>query len=185
MTEPLYAVLECPECGEQYIISAPADSPSETATLFSDGFFIEDGNTHWRTPLIIGCVTCELGFMPEKGKQIATGSLDELLEKFPDIKKAMPPTAGTLVLDLRSRMKMETDEETAIRREFWYAARHTEKGQGLLQRNNKFKDFYNQNIEKLIEIMPAKNEHGLLIKAELFRQTGRFQEAIEMLYNTT
>jgi hypothetical protein len=184
MTKPQYAVLECPECGEQYIISAATDSPSETATLFSDGFYTENVDTRWRTPLIIGCVTCELGFMPEKGKQIATGTLDELLEKFPAIKKAMPPAAGTLVLDLRARKNMETVEETAIRREFWYAALHTEKGQGLLQRNKKFKAFYNQNIEKLIEIIPTKNDAGLLLKGELLRQNGCFDKALAVLQKT-
>jgi hypothetical protein len=90
----------------------------------------------------------------------------------------MPPTAGTLVLDLRARLKMNPDEEIAIRRELWYAALHTEKGRGLLERNKKFGAFFNQNIEKLIEIMPTKNEHGLLLKAELFRQSGKFKEAI-------
>ncbi|HKK80816.1 MAG TPA: hypothetical protein VJ909_01125 [Prolixibacteraceae bacterium] len=184
-TPPAYAVLECPECGEQYIISAPTDSPSETAILFSDGFYIENDDMHWRTPLIIGCITCELGFRPEKGKQVATGTFDELLEKFPGIKKAIPPAAGTLVLDLRARMKMEASEEVAIRREFWYAAQHTDKGRALLQRNKKFGVFYIQNLSKLIEIISTKNEAELLIKAELLRQSEKYNEAILMLQNIT
>ncbi|MDA3879375.1 MAG: hypothetical protein PF436_03210 [Prolixibacteraceae bacterium] len=180
MTEPQYAVLECPECGEQYIISSPTDSPSETATLFSDGYFIEDGNIHWRTPLVIGCVTCELGFMPVKGKQIAFGTLDELLEKFPNIKKAMAPTAGTLVLDLRARLHMELDEEVAIRRELWYASQHTSKGCELLERNKKFEAFYQQNLLRLIECVQLP-----VLKAELNRQAGMFDQCLNCLENET
>lgn len=175
-----YAVLECPECGEQYIVSPRGNFPSETATLFSDGFFIENGDMHWRTPLIIGCVTCELGFMPRDGKVIAKGSLHELLEKFPGIKKATPPAAGALVLDLRARTKISESEEMAIRRELWHATLHTEKGRALLQRNKKFVAFFHQNLLRLIN-----NVSDTLLQAEIYRQTGAFDQCLDLLQNET
>ncbi|MBN1767443.1 MAG: hypothetical protein JXR50_13200 [Prolixibacteraceae bacterium] len=173
-----YTVLECPECGEQYIVSPRGNLPSEAATLFSDGFFIENDDSNWRTPLIIGCVTCELGFMPQAGKVIAKGSLYELLEKYPGIKKATPPTAGALVLDLRARTKISESEEIAIRRELWYAALHTEKGRALLQCNKKFVAFFHQNLMRLINRVS-----DTLLQAEIYRQTGAFDQCLDLLQN--
>ena len=105
-------VLECPECGEKYLVSRYSNLPSEKAILFSDGFFIDDLN--WRTPLIIGCVTCELGFFPQNGKIVAEPDWDEFYTVWSEIKKAQPPTPGALALELRARKKMTLFEEVAL-----------------------------------------------------------------------
>ncbi len=147
-------VLECPECGEQYLISQNIQ-PSEEAMLFSDGFFT-DTNT-WRTPRIIGCVTCELGFFPAAGKLIATPNWSDFNAKWSHLKKASPPTAGALVLELRVRKNLNIDQEIAIRTELWYATNHTTKGQELLSKNEKFKAFCIQSLNKLETLIQPVN----------------------------
>lgn len=174
-------VLECPECGEHYLISRTSALPSERANLYSDGFFIDQ--IHWRTPLIIGCVTCELGFFPEKGKLIAEPDWDEFNEKWCDIKKAEAPTAGSLALELRARRNMNTSEELALRREFWYAGTHSETGRLLMSRNKKFEQFWLSSLVQLEVMTGTESNEALLLKAEMNRQLGRFDQCIELLKN--
>lgn len=99
-------ILECPDCGEIYFIGNPLNNkPSEKRITFSDGFFIDDLNP--RIPGIIGCITCELGFFTENGKTVANPTWYEFNQKWKHIKRAEPPTAGNLALELRTRRKMD------------------------------------------------------------------------------
>lgn len=172
-------VLECPECGEKYLIFRESYTPSENATLFSDGYFIDDLN--WRTPKIIGCVTCELGFFPEKGKIIAEPGWDEFHEKWTHIKKAEPPTAGSLALELRARKNIDPIAELAIRLEFWYSGNHSETGRLLLAKNEKFRIFWNESLIRLEELLSPNLEDQLLVKAEINRQLKNFDQCISLL----
>jgi hypothetical protein len=172
-------VIECPECGERYLISRESSTPSEEATVFSDGFFIDE--TNWRTPAIIGCVTCELGFFPNKGKLIAEPDWDEFNSKWSHIKKVEPPTAGSLALELRARKNMEPFAELAIRKEFWYAGIHAETGRMLMEKNEKFRNFWIDSRNKLEALITTNDEESILMKAEIRRQTGRFESCMALL----
>lgn len=172
-------VLECPDCGEKYLVSRNFNSPSERATVFSDGFFIDDLN--WRTPLIIGCVTCELGFFPQNGKIVAEPNWDEFYTVWSEIKKAQPPTPGALALELRARKKMTLEEEVALRTAFWYAGNHTETGRLMLTKNEKFKKFWIENLTILEQIIPTDSMENQLIKAEINRNLGHFEHSLSLL----
>lgn len=173
-------VVECPECGEKYLISRESYTPSENATVYSDGYFMDSVN--WRTPFIIGCVTCELGFFPENGKVIAEpATWEEFNENWAHIKKAEPPTAGSLALELRARKNMEHDAELALRKEFWYSGNHSETGRMLMEKNPKFKKFWMESLEKLENLLSATDERERLLKAEINRQLGNFDRVIQLL----
>jgi len=175
-------VLECPECGEKYLISRESFNPSENATIFSDGYFIDEIN--WRTPSVIGCVTCELGFFPQNGKVIAEPDWDDFNENWAHIKKAEPPTAGSLALELRARRNMNIETEKALRIEFWYAGRHSETGRILFSKNEKFKKFWTESLIRLEEILSVEFENELLLKAEINRQLMQFEKCVELLSNS-
>lgn len=172
-------VLECPECGEKYLVSNESNLPSENIILFSDGFYIDE--QIWRTPGIIGCVTCELGFFPQNGKIIATPDWDEFYKEWAHVKMASPPTAGALALELRTRRKMSIDVEKTIRKELWYAANHTEVGKALLLNNEKFKNFWISSLTRLEEIFESYNSDEITIKAEINRNLGRFDTCLSLL----
>lgn len=173
-------VLECPECGEKYLVSRESYTPSEHATVYSDGYFMDSVN--WRTPLIIGCVTCELGFFPETGKVIAEpATWEEFNENWSHIKKAEPPTAGSLALELRARRKMKPAEELALRKEFWYSGNHSETGRMLMKKNPKFKKYWIESLEILETLLSENDEKELLLKAEINRQLGNFEKTIQLL----
>lgn len=171
-------VLECPDCGEKYLVSRNIN-PSEKATLFSDGFIIDDLN--WRTPLIIGCVTCELGFFPQNGKVVAEPDWDEFYTVWSEIKKAQPPAPGALALELRARKKMILVEEVALRTEFWYAGNHSEAGRLMLMKNEKFKKFWIESLTSLEQIIPTDSMDSQLIKAEINRNLGHFERSLSLL----
>jgi hypothetical protein len=172
-------VLECPECGEKYLVSQQSETPSEKATLYSDGFFVDDIN--WRTPLIIGCVTCELGFFTEQGKLIAEPGWDEFQEQWGNIKKAEPPTAGALALELRVRKNMGLKNEIALRTEFWFAGNHTETGRLLKHKNDKFKKFWLESLSILESIIVDTSGDDLILKAEMNRHLGNFDKCVAIL----
>lgn len=172
-------VLECPECGEKYLITNESNKPSEKAIFFSDGFYIDEQS--WRTPGIIGCVTCELGFLPQTGKIVATPDWDEFYKNWSHIKKAEPPTAGALALELRTRRNMTTETEKIIRKEFWYAVNHTETGRMLLANNEKFKNFWVNSLIRYEEILDLNNLEEKNIKAEINRNLGRFETCLYLL----
>jgi hypothetical protein len=172
-------VLECPECGEKYLVSNESNIPSESATFFSDGFFID--KEIWRTPGIIGCVTCELGFFPDNGKLIASPDWDEFYLKWAHLKKAEPPSAGALALELRSRRKMDVETEKIIRKEFWYAANHYETGRILLANNEKFYNFWMSSLNRFEELLDINNSEQRIIKAEINRNLNRFETCLSLL----
>jgi hypothetical protein len=140
-------VLECPECGERYLISNPQNKPSGKAIVYSDGFFFDELNR--RTPFVIGCVTCELGFFPESGKLIAEPTWDQVFSIWGNVKWAQPPTPSQLALELRVRKHLPVEQEIALRKEFWYAGNHSTNGVKLLKQNSKFNDFWYESIFRL------------------------------------
>lgn len=172
-------VLECPECGEKYLISRQSENPSEKAIRFSDGFYVDQIN--WRTPMIIGCITCELGFFPENGKLIAEPDWDEFQHYWSDLKKAEPPTAGALAIELRVRKKLLPEKELALRTEFWYAGNHSELGRMLKLKNEKFRNYWTESLVQLERIIPDASEDSLLLKAEINRQLGEFDKCITLI----
>ena len=172
-------VLECPECGEKYLVANEANLLSEKAILYSDGFYIDE--QLWRTPGIIGCVTCELGFCPVKGKIIATPTWDEFYQKWSHLKKAEPPAAGALALELRARRNMDIETEKLIRKEFWYAANHTETGRMLMANNEKFRNFWISSLVRFEEILDSNNPEERITKAEVNRNLGRFETCFSNL----
>ncbi|MBN1926494.1 MAG: hypothetical protein JW798_11720 [Prolixibacteraceae bacterium] len=177
-------ILECPDCGEVYVVSNPLNNkPSEKRIAFSDGFFIDELNP--RVPGIIGCVTCELGFFPENGKLIASPEWEEFHEKWAHLKRAAPPSAGNLALELRIRRKMDEKTEKIILKEFWYAGNHSDAGRKLLQKNEKFKKFWAKSLERFEELLNAENNYERILKAELNRQFGRFDECLMLLSSFT
>ena len=171
-------VLECPECREKYLVIDEPNLPSENAICFSDGFYYDEQT--WRTPGIIGCVTCELGFFPKNGKVIATPDWDDFYENWFHIKKAEPPTAGSLALELRARKKIDPVSEKIIRKEFWYSVNHTETGKVLFSRNTKFRDFWMESLTRLEKIMSPDIDVEKIIKAEINRNLGRFDICLEL-----
>lgn len=175
-------VMECPECGEQYLVSQNDNQPSEKAVRFSDGFFIDEIN--WRTPSIIGCVTCELGFFPQNGKVIARPGWDEFNQKWSQINKAAPPIAGALALELRVRKNILLQHEINLRKELWYSGNHSEKGKLMLTQNEKFNQFWRQNLNALEKLLNVSIEDELLLKAEINRHLARFEMTINLLENT-
>jgi hypothetical protein len=181
MQQPLFPpiVLECPECGEKYLVSSETNQPSENRITFSDDFYIDE--QIWRTPGIIGCVTCELGFLPQKGKIIASPDWDDFYQNWSQIKKAEPPTAGALTLELRTRRNMDIETEKLIRKEFWYAANHTEIGRALMANNEKFKKFWINSLVRYEELLDFNNPDEKIIKAEINRNLGRFNNCLSLL----
>ncbi|HKM94325.1 MAG TPA: hypothetical protein VJY41_11785 [Prolixibacteraceae bacterium] len=172
-------IMECPECGEQYLVSQYDNQPSEKAVRFSDGFFIDEIN--WRTPSVIGCVTCELGFFTQNGKVIARPGWDEFNQKWPQLKKATPPHAGALALELRVRKNIPLQHEINLRKEFWYSGNHTEKGKFMLAQNEKFNHFWIQSLDALEKLLNVNIEGELLLKAEINRHLARFEMATTLL----
>ena len=172
-------VLECPECGEKYLVSNESNLLSDKAILFSDGFYIDEQT--WRTPGIIGCVTCELGFFPQKGKIIAKPNWEEYYQNWAHLKKAEPPTAGALALELRARRNMNIETEKIIRKEFWYAANHTETGRALFANNEKFRNYWISSLIRFEELLDNNNPDEIIIKAETNRNLGRFETCISLL----
>jgi len=178
-----WIVLECPDCGEQYSVFSDPEIPSEKRMLYSDGFFWDP--IHWRTPRIIGCVTCESGFFPEKGKMIASIPIGEVTGKWTKLKRAEPPKAGNLALELRIRKKIEPENEKNIRIEFWYAVNHSDEGRQRFDTNERFRNFWLESLEKLEALLSAEKSEDRLLKAEVNRQLGRFEDCILLLASET
>jgi hypothetical protein len=172
-------VVECPSCGERYLISHEQNSLSEKAIFYSDCFYSDEFN--WRTPEIIGCVTCELGFLPQAGKIIATPDWNDFYKNWSHLKQAQPPTAGALVLELRARRNMEPAIEKILRKELLYSGLHTEAGRALLANNMKFKSFWFASLERFEELLVLNTEEERMLKAEVNRQLGRFEQCLSII----
>jgi len=170
-------VIECPTCGEKYLLSR--NLPSEKATFFSDGFFIDEEN--WRTPGLIACVTCELGFYSENGKIVAEPDWNDFQKYWSHLKKAEAPSASALILELRTRRKMDLKQEKIIRQELWYSVNHTEMAQRLIAQNPRFQAFCIDNLHRLENLFSEENLEELLLKAELNRQLGNSEKCIDLL----
>lgn len=172
-------VIECPECGEKYLIFEGEIPFSEQAKRYTDGYTTD--TQAWRTPGIIGCVTCELGFFPEKGKLVARPTWDEFNENWCQLKKAEPPSAGSLAIELRVRKNMTREIELTLRRELWYAANHTENGRLLLEKNERFKAFFQDSLQQMALLLDENIESERILKAEALRHLGQFNEALNLL----
>jgi len=172
-------VMECPTCGEKYLVSREPVIATDKRVLFSDCYFTDDQN--WRTPGIIGCVTCELGFITQNGKVVATPNWEDFYQNWSHIKQAQPPAPGALALELRARKNMNEEIEKIIRKEFWYSANHTETGRALMDNNIKFKNYWLSSLERYEEMLDVSNIDERILKAEINRQLGRFEQCLAII----
>jgi hypothetical protein len=112
---------------------------------------------------------------------IAQPDWETFYAKWSHLKKAEPPAAGALALEIRVRKVMTPETETVIRKELWYAGNHTGSGKHLRINNPKFNLFWLENLKRLEEIHPDINFDDRLLKAEMNRQLGNMETCLLLL----
>ena len=71
--------------------------------------------------------------------------------------------------------------EKILRKELWYSTSHTTAGKNLLENNAKFRNFWNESIVRLESLFDCSKPDEVLLKAEINRQLGRFDQSLELL----
>jgi hypothetical protein len=175
-------IIECPECGEKYLLPFNDKIRSSEAIIYTDGYYSDPIN--WRTPGIIGCTTCELGFFPSKGKLVAQPNPDEFIKKWAHLPKAIPPKAGSMAMELRIRKTMDLFTEKTLRKEFWYAGNHYPDGLKLNGQNEKFRKFWIESLQCFESILDENIEDERILKAEANRNLGNYEKCINLLIHS-
>ena len=178
-------VIECPHCRSLSKLFSLTSGNTFGATLWSDGY--QDAPMLPRPPVVTRCHNCSGYFWVRDAKEV--GEIDPF-----ERKKGASDTAWEEALSIRELTESEyyeaieaglastSENETQIRTLAWWRANDTdrieEKGSRKLEQSNPQKT---ANLILLFDVMKDDSAEGQLMKAEVARQLGRFDDAITLL----
>lgn len=186
---PVIHVVRCPDSNELIKFFYP-ELGLPTASIWSDGYADQE-SMYLMTPLI---TKCEHGkyFWIKEASLVGVISFIRLTgEVYPEAWNTTKFTNNLSESDyleaIDNGLGTTIEKEIYLRKQAWHAANHT-------ATNNRKKSaeknpFFHSssaktNLEKLIPLLNSSNWLDRLLKAEVFRELGRFDEALAIIEKT-
>jgi hypothetical protein len=173
-------VLQCPSCGAKYL----------KQTLISGntfgGMFFSDGNHHFpmlpHQPQFICCGNCHAFFwlkdVPSKEHQrnYEPGGYNE----DDDLPYVHSPSAAEFEGAIAKNLFRDAEEEEYLRMQLWWHLNNKFRS-GQYRIEEELPLSYDENLTKLLVLRQASNPDDFLTLAEINREMGLFEEALELL----
>lgn len=179
MTSYRVDIADCPNCGNRITVWVVASCNTIGATIFTDGFV--DAPMYDESGAILECPECETVFW--RTDMAVSSSVRD--SKFcSDTENRKHPIARKPELErypglVEERPWRSDKEEAYIRLRAWWAWNHA---LGEDARSNKeFPPAAISNCERLLELIDDGKDDGAIMRAEINRELGRFQECLSLL----
>ena len=197
--------LTCPHCGQRYSHDTMLSGNTCYATFYSDRCF--DASMWYEEVVIIQCFRCKRfvwvrnmkEYVPQRGiRRFMLEFVDFLclgLSVF--VPKTKPLTLQKLVEALASNVAEDRADERYLRfslwhlfndrvRNKWFEFKRTPEAKALkLWKNEEEKRLWNENLRSLFDLLDVSEANDRLVQAEICREQGEFDRAVEILDGIT
>lgn len=186
MHDPVF-IVECPTCSQKYRYVRRDYNTASVGKLWSDGY--RETDLLPGIPLMTCCDECldifrispsdELltsGIQGFESDYRATGMVND--DEIPVVRRL---TAEEYAEVLAKRKYKNQEEERYLRMHLWWSINHYVRDGDKIDISQYLKTILEENLETLIYKTPPDNPENLLILAELHREMGQFNEALQYL----
>lgn len=176
-------VLECPHCKTPVVIFTLASGNTSDARIWTDGKIIAPMLPS--LPAVTRCKKCALFFWIHEARKIGEIPLwgayrENIPASWKDAGRVGELSELEYLDALASGAAKNRDQELYLRMEAWRAGndpqRFCEKEEPFIR-----SDVSNKNLLQLGTMLDEKKVNERIIKAEVMRQMGRFEESIRLL----
>ena len=179
MTFPLIATERCPNCGCEFIVGTFASCNTFGVTFYTDGFV--DGPMYEEDSALLVYPECDTLFWWEDTPPLESTTDTEY---FPESDQRSLPVAGKIQGHhyedaICKSLWKNNSQEKCIRIKSWWLFNNN-------YRNNAAQEFnlppeQKANLQRLLHLLDTNDPNDLLMKAEVFRTLGRFNECLKEL----
>ncbi len=184
-------IIKCPHCGQHAKRETLLSSNTFGASLWSDCKQIAP--MHPEFPKIVLCSQCNQFYWVEDAKEVDSiwykyrTEFVEKEKKWAAISFIDFPTYQEYQKSLDSDAIRNRTEEIYVRVQLWWLFNDHFRGNNSLINlfPNRYSNFNKVNIEKLFHLLDKKSTTELLMKAEILRNQGRFDDSRILLESIT
>jgi len=175
MTPGPTIIKRCSACRGSVAERTVASSNTFGATQWTDGK--REAPMQPETPKLVRCPHCQTLQWIAELDQIGSMSKWESLDVFPGAKDHEAPSPDDLFA-LVDQNILDPDKQRYVRMRAWWAGND---GRRSEPDGKPLSDRERWNLEALAATLPGEVDDALLLKAEVLRELGRFDEACELL----
>lgn len=172
----------CALCGNHFLEDTVTSGNTFDACIWTDGKM--DAPSLPDRPWLVKCPHCDaLLWVDEQEKVgeyppiVSERDLFDRASKFPGINSVITPTCEDYESFLENDIKDRAKERYARLRAWWSGNDQRRKG----QTTDSLSSFEIQNMLALASLLNESDDNDRLMKAEIFRELGKFSEAEELL----
>jgi hypothetical protein len=176
-------VLSCPSCGALSSLQTLLSGNTFGATVWTDGRMIAPMLP--KTPKITRCHQCKDFFWVEDAEEVGkTGYGVLATDQEPEwrlLPKVRALDEDEFYLAIEAGLGSNTTREFNLRLESWWNSNDRLRGNDEATDSSKLPEVKRLNMERLLDLLANRGDDDevLLFSAELYRELGRFDEAIK------
>ena len=185
---PIPVPLVCPHCGQRYSHGTVLSGNTGGATFYSDGAF--DAPMLDQEVAIIRCIQCKYFVWVNDMTVPNTQRFIDRLCSWKIVPKTKPLTVPELAEALSEGFAKSKEEERFLRLSLWQRFNDRIRGfrlptESKLLRSNGERNLWRENLVALYDLLDASIPSEQLMRAEIYRELGEFEKALECLDEIT
>ncbi|MBM4149350.1 MAG: hypothetical protein FJ224_09925 [Lentisphaerae bacterium] len=180
MTSYAVRIAVCPGCKEKLAVWSVSSCNTFHAKFFTDGFI--EGPMYDEGGDLARCHTCRTVFWMDEvsaGPYISASEIPRCVRRREMFLISSPELSSYPAL-LESNLWRTVEEEKYIRMRAWWAW-NDQRRRDAAASDSPFSPNATANCERLLEILDDTVDDEAILRAEIYRELGRFQECLKQL----
>lgn len=169
----------CPQCGGQVIQPTLSSGNTFGATYWTDGKM--EAEMLPEDLLLVKCPFCQKLFWVDKPKELGQVECGELGDTWPDAKDLEEPSEEDYLAFLKTSPPRGKAKEKYLRIHAWWAANDRVREGATPGVEAVFSADARDSLNALYALLNEVKQDQRLMKAEIARELGRFDEAVALL----
>lgn len=169
-------IIACPECKALSKYRSYKSRNTIGAMIWTDGKM--DAPMHPEILPIARCWNCKSYWWLEEAEEIEDSWLDDDEWEGRKIQRVNPLSAGEYKEALTTGKARNHDQESYLRMRLWWIKNDSIRGKKL---KDQLPYSFDENFQALLKLFSGEEESNQLILAEIYRETGSFEQCLEVL----
>jgi hypothetical protein len=177
MIPALPKVIECPHCSKKALKRGLISGNTIGAIFWSDGKM--EASMLPEFPEVVKCKYCSKFYWIENAKVVGTLSFEEKLST--SLKYVSFPSSDEYKELLTSDVIKKDEEERYVRIRLWWSLNDPVRGKDEGKTSVPNWDLFKSNLNQLLQLLSNEIPRDRIMMAEINREMGNFNKAIEIL----
>ena len=175
-------IISCPHCKGLAKYRTLTSGNTLGATVRSDGKKIFPMLP--LPPAVVKCQHCKMGYWLVDAEEVGTVDLwgeknQKVNPEWAAAKKVEEPTEEEYYLFIDAKLAKTPQQEKTLRILAWWRRNDVHRTQE--EANLSISDACRENLEELLKLIDQENDEGQLMKGEVLRELGQFEDAKQVL----